>query len=82
MPGKLAGVRFQRAGRVHYCDPGDLELKVDDQVVVETDRGLDLGKVVIAPQQMMYAEVTEPPEPIVRLATPEDLAKGRPRGQS
>ena len=80
MPRRLAGVRFHPGGRVYYCDPGELEVEVNEAVVVEMDWGLDVGRVVITPRQMRYAEGAESPWPVVRRATPEDLAaqKARP----
>lgn len=64
-------IRFQRAGRLYYFDPQDIDLVVNDYVVVETSHGLELGKVVIAPKQV--GEMTEPLKPVLRKATPEDL---------
>ena len=43
---EVVGIRFKRAGRVYYFDPADNELQVNDQVVVKTARGLELGCVV------------------------------------
>ncbi len=82
MPRQLAGVRFQRGGRVYYCDPGDLELQVNDPLVVEADWGLAVGWVVITPQQMIHAEGVDDLLRIVRRATPEDAAaqRGTPGG--
>ena len=37
---KTVGVRFKKAGKIYYFDPGDLEINVDDNVVVETIRGI------------------------------------------
>jgi cell fate regulator YaaT (PSP1 superfamily) len=74
MPRQLAGVRFQRGGRVYYCDPGALDLQVNDPLVVEADWGPVVGWVVIAPHQVIHAEGVEDLLRIVRRATPEDLA--------
>ena len=76
MPIKLTGVRFQRSGRVHYCDAGPLDVKLNDQVVVEIDLGVDVGRVVIAPHQVIYDEINQPIDSILRHATDEDLADG------
>ena len=73
MPRRLAGVRLQRAGRVHYCDPGDLELKVNDLVVVMVEGGPVVGRVVITPDQVRHAEGVEVLLPILRQATAEDV---------
>lgn len=70
---EIVGVRFKRAGRVYYFDPAGIILAVNDRVVVRTNRGLELGWVVIAPGQVLANEVTEPLQPVVRQATAEDI---------
>jgi len=74
-PKEVVGIRFQRAGRVYYFAPAGLDPKVGDQVVSETERGLKIGRVVIAPKQVMSSQLTEPLKPVLRSATPEDLGK-------
>jgi cell fate regulator YaaT (PSP1 superfamily) len=74
-PKEVVGIRFQRAGRVYYFAPAGLDPKVGDQVVSETERGLKIGRVVIAPKQVMSSQLTEPLKPVLRLATPEDLGR-------
>jgi len=72
---EIVGVRFRRAGRVYYFDPAGAELKVHDYVVVNTSRGLELGQVVIAPEQVVANELEGPLKPIVRKAEPEDIQR-------
>jgi cell fate regulator YaaT (PSP1 superfamily) len=69
----IAGIRFKRAGRIYYFDPGDLELKSDDFVVVETSRGTEVGWVAIAPKQVLASELNEPLKPVLRRAEAADL---------
>jgi cell fate regulator YaaT (PSP1 superfamily) len=69
----VVGIRFKRTGRVYYFDPAGIELDVDDQVVVQTTRGMELGKVVIAPRQVLASEISEPLKPIIRKAEAEDI---------
>lgn len=71
-PKDVVGIRFQRAGRVYYFAPAGLDPKVGDQIVAETERGLKIGRVVIAPKQVMASQLTDPLKPVLRLATPED----------
>ena len=71
----IVGVRFKRAGKVYYFDPVGIDLEVNDSVIVETSRGLELGHVVIAPKQVLASEVTEPLKQIVRKAEPEDVER-------
>jgi cell fate regulator YaaT (PSP1 superfamily) len=68
----IVGVRFQRAGRVYYFDPAGMEIDLNDHVVVETARGHSIGRVVIAPKQVMVSELNEPLKPVLRKAGPED----------
>lgn len=70
---EVVGLRFRRMEPVSYFDAAGLELEIDDQVVVEGAHGLALGRVVIAPKQVLVSEITEPLKPILRKATPEDL---------
>lgn len=71
----IAGIRFKRAGKIYYFDAKDIELKAGDYAVVKTSRGMEMGHVVIAPGQIQAAESGEALSPIVRKATPEDIAK-------
>ena len=38
----IVGVQFQKAGKLEYYAPNDLDVNVDDWVVVESKRGLKL----------------------------------------
>jgi cell fate regulator YaaT (PSP1 superfamily) len=71
----LVGVRFRRAGRVYYFDPGQLQdVAVGDWLIVETARGPEAGWVVIAPSQVVSAEVDDL-KPVMRLATWRELTE-------
>ncbi len=72
---EIVGIRFKRAGRVYYFDPAGIDLEVNDHVVVKTTRGLELGKVVIAPTQILDSGVSEPLKTVVRKAEPEDVKR-------
>jgi len=69
----IVGIRFKRAGKVYYFDPGGVELEVNDAVVVNTTRGLELGNVAIAPRQVVASEVSEPLKTVIRKAEPDDI---------
>ncbi|MFC1920681.1 stage 0 sporulation family protein [Chloroflexota bacterium] len=75
MAEKIVGVRFRRAGKVYYFDPQDMELEVNDYVVVETTRGLEMGNVAIAPNQVLANDVNQPLKPVVRKADEEDIKR-------
>jgi cell fate regulator YaaT (PSP1 superfamily) len=69
---RIVGVRFKRAGRVYYFDPGQHLLERDELVVVETAKGTELGRVVISPTDVAESEITEPLKPVLRKATADD----------
>jgi cell fate regulator YaaT (PSP1 superfamily) len=71
----IAGIRFKRAGKIYYFDAKDIELKAGDFAVVKTTRGMEMGHVVIAPGQITSTESEEALSPVIRKATPEDIAK-------
>jgi cell fate regulator YaaT (PSP1 superfamily) len=75
MADNIVGIRFRRAGKVYYFDPQDIELEVNDYVVVETARGLELGHVAIAPTQVLASEVNQPLKPVVRKAEEKDIER-------
>jgi cell fate regulator YaaT (PSP1 superfamily) len=72
-PVKTVGVRFKRAGRIYYFDPAGLELDVNDWIVVETTRGLEVARVVIAPKQVLSSEVETPLKPVIRKAEKKEI---------
>jgi cell fate regulator YaaT (PSP1 superfamily) len=65
---KIVGVRFKRAGRIYYFDPKDFELNLNDYVVVETARGLEVGRVVLASKQVPISEIEMPLKAVIRKA--------------
>ena len=72
----VVGVRFQEAGKIYYFSPAGFEdIEVGEYVVVETSRGLEVCRVVIAPHQVVNAELSEVLKPIVRMAYQEDLER-------
>ncbi len=69
----IVGVRFKRASKVYYFDPGGLvDLKPGDEVIVETSRGREIARVVIGPRSVDENVIAGELKPIDRLATPLD----------
>ena len=69
---KVAGIRFQKAGKIYYFDPGDFELETGMHAIVETARGVELGTVLIPPKFVEDEQVIQPLKPVLRIATDED----------
>ncbi|MBI4289030.1 MAG: stage 0 sporulation family protein [Chloroflexi bacterium] len=72
---EVVGVRFKRAGKIHYFNPTGFELKVGDLIVADGGRGPEIGRVVVAPPQVIASDVAEPMKPVLRKATDEDKKK-------
>lgn len=71
----IVGVRLREAGKVLYYDAGDLGLHVSDYVVVESSYGTTIGRVVIAPDQVLASEFKEEVRPVLRKATQDDVER-------
>jgi cell fate regulator YaaT (PSP1 superfamily) len=69
----VVGVKFKKAGKIYSFDPSGIELKMDDCVVVETARGMEVGQVAKTIAKVADSTVTKPLKPVVRKATPQDM---------
>lgn len=68
----VIGVRFRKAGKSYFFDPGGFDIKQGDNVIVETARGVEYGAVVFAPRDMDEDKIIQPLKSVIRIATPED----------
>jgi len=69
---RVIGVRFRTAGKIYYFDPGKLDIKKSDHVIVETARGIEYGTVVGDPKEEEDDKVVQPLKAVLRVATPKD----------
>lgn len=74
---KVIGVRFRQAGKIYFFSPTNDKVNVGDHVIVETARGVEYGRVVIAPKEVEESQVYQPLKPVIRVATPEDDSKAQ-----
>ena len=68
----VVGVRFKKAGKIYYFDPGDLSIQKDDFVIVETVRGVEYGRAVVPRKQVEDHDVVLPLKKVVRIADHKD----------
>lgn len=72
---EIIGVRFRRSAKVYYFAPGDLMFRRDEPVIVETVRGVELGRVSIEnldlPEEMIPKELRN----VIRKADDSDVQK-------
>ena len=69
---KIIGVRFRRTGKIYYFSPGELHIEKGQNVIVETARGVEYGKVVLGMRNIKEEEVSAPLKSVIRIATESD----------
>lgn len=71
----VIGVRFRRAGKVYFFDPGEIAMTRGQHVIVETARGVEYGEVILGNREVEDEKVVQPLKPVIRAATVEDDKK-------
>ena len=69
----IVGIRFRPAGRIYYFDPQGASYSTGQYVIVETSRGVEAGRVVIASKKLSERELSDPLKPVLRLANEDEL---------
>ena len=69
---KVIGVRFRDNGKIYYFSAGDLNVEVGNNVIVETARGVEFGKVVLGNREVEEEKIVSNLKPVIRIATEED----------
>ncbi len=72
---EVVSVIFKEAGPSYYFDPADTYLEVGDWVIVETARGLVMGKVVAPPMNIPDEKIEKPLKSVKRKAGEEEFQK-------
>lgn len=68
----VVGVRFKKAGKIYYFDPGEFLLEKGQYVIVETARGVEYGKIVVPMKQVGENDVVLPLKQVLRPADERD----------
>lgn len=71
--GNVVGVKFRDQGQVYYFDAQPYVVHLEESVLVKTDEGVGLGRVVDLRTSLPAGMVEKNLKPIFRLATEEDL---------
>ena len=69
---RVISVKFRDGGKSYFFDPGELEIKEGDGVIVETARGVEFADVVSPIQEIDESRVVAPLKGVVRIATDYD----------
>ena len=74
---RLIGVRFEKCGRIYHFYTGDEDPKVGENVIAESDMGLDVGEMVADNCDEASVRKESPVKAILRVAGEEDFEKIR-----
>jgi cell fate regulator YaaT (PSP1 superfamily) len=69
---EIVDVRFKLSGKTYFFSPNGLTLAKDDNVIVETARGLEFGTVVQPNRTVPVTDIVPPLKNVLRIATEED----------
>ncbi len=72
---RVIGVNYKENGKVYHFSPGDEEYTLKEPVVVETERGEQLGYIATEPFEMEDEKLKSALSRIIRKATDKDLKK-------
>lgn len=70
---EIIGVRFKNSGKVYYFAPEGKKYSKEQNVIVETARGIEMGIVAIPNKMSDDENIVSPLKPVLRLATDKDL---------
>ena len=73
MTPEILEVTFKGNKREHFFNPKDIKVKPGDYVIVEADKGIDLGMVNKIGRLVALSDITGEPKKLVRKAGVEDL---------
>ena len=70
---KIVGISFNDGDKIYYFDTNKLTLDKDDYVIVETERGMQFGKVAIAPHEVEEKDLGKELKLVIRKADNKDI---------
>lgn len=72
---EVVGITFKNNQRLYYFSPNKLKLKKNITVIVDTEKGLEFGKVELENFEIREDELKSALSKVVRIATKEDYSK-------
>lgn len=72
---EIIGVKFNNTSKAYYFDPKGIQVESGVKVLVETARGVEMGKVVIPNKMVEENEIVSPLKQIIRIATETDFCQ-------
>ena len=70
---KIVGVTFNDSEKIYLFDTNKLNLEKDDYVIVETERGIQFGKIAVAPYEVDDKDLGKELKIVIRKADEKDI---------
>jgi cell fate regulator YaaT (PSP1 superfamily) len=70
---RVVGIQFKGVGRIYYFDPVNFEFEPGEYAIVETVRGLEIGKVILGNHDLEDGKLETELKPVIRKGTIEDV---------
>ena len=74
---EVCEVTFKNGGKTYYFDPNGFKLKENVTIIVETDQGLQFGKVKNPNIKINQETLKSPLKPVIRISSKTDYQKHR-----
>ena len=65
---RVIGVRFRDNGKIYYFASEQFEVEVGQNVIVETARGVEYGRVVLGNREIHDEKIIATLKPVIRIA--------------
>lgn len=72
---EVVGVKFKNSNHIYSFEPNGIDLKNGDYVLVDTEKGTDLGVIVKEKYQIDASSLSSPLKKVLKKATKEMVAK-------
>ena len=75
---RVTPIKMQAGTKVLWFDPGDIDVKANDHVIVKTERGTEFGTAtadIMEVSDELIADLKSPLKPVIRIATEEDVKR-------
>ena len=72
---EVVSVKFKDGGREYYFDPDGITLTAGENVIVETQNGIEFGTVSAANREVEDSTIVKPLKKLLRRATEKDIKK-------
>ena len=72
---EVVDVAFRNSGKNYFFSPGESTFSLGDRVIVETARGIELGRIAKTNHKVDAEKIAAPLKKVMRKATPDDIER-------